>query len=329
MEEITLRNELTDFSPPFWMRPAMAQTILASRKFRKKAAQAVIDGSESHIFECGDGIRLKGSYTPSPQAKGLFIYLHGWEGSEISTYVLSSSRFIYEQDYSIFRLNFRDHGDTHHLNEGLFHSGMFDEILQGVKQAANLTPDIPVYIVGFSLGGNFALRIARVQNVDPIENLQHIFAISPVIDPVNSSDVVDQNRLIQKYFLKKWSTSLQKKQAAFPHLYDFSESLSQSNVTDMTELFLSKYSEFTSAHEYFSSYAIHPDDLKASSVRISMVMSSDDPVIEPNDMMALNISSCVTRIMLKYGGHNGFFQSLFGPTWYDDYISRTLKAEHS
>ncbi len=306
----------------------MVQTILASRKFRKKAAQSVIDASESHIFDCGDGIRLQGSYSPKDNAKGLFIYLHGWEGSEASTYVLSSSRFVFEQGYSVFRLNFRDHGDTHHLNEGLFHSAMFDEVFEGVKQAANLTPEIPVYIVGFSLGGNFALRIARVLNSEPIVNLQHIFAISPVIDPVNSSEVVDQNRLIQKYFLKKWSTSLRKKQAAFPDIYNFSEELSQTNVTDMTELFLSKYSDFGSTHDYFSSYAIHLDDLKTSKVRISMIMSRDDPVIKPEDMMTLNISPCVSRIMLKYGGHNGFFQSLYGPTWYDDYIAQTLKAEN-
>ena len=324
-----LDSTMHTFRPPFWMRPAMAQTILASRKFRRKAAGQITSGAVSEILDCGDGVRLKGSLTVHPKSKGLFFYFHGWEGSEDSTYVLSSARFAYERGYSIYRLNYRDHGDTHHLNEKLFHSARLAEVENALRQVADRFANQPVYLVGFSLGGNFALRVVRSCRETPISNLEHVFSISPVIDPVASGPVIDKSKLIQRYFHKKWTTSMAKKQAAFPGVYDFSDVLKEKTVMGMSDVFVKAYSEFPSANAYFDAYGIRENDLADTNVRTSIVMSKDDPVLRAEDVFKINLSSKVTRIMLDYGGHNGFFKSLHGPTWYDDYIGDCLEAEET
>lgn len=302
----------------------MAQTILASRKFRKKAAAHIVENAQSEILDCGAGVRLKGSLTQHPNSKGLFVYFHGWEGSEDSTYVLSSARFVYDLGYSVYRLNFRDHGDTHHLNKEMFHSARLAEVESAIRQVANRFRAIPVYLVGFSLGGNFALRIVRACKEAPIDNLTHVFSISPVIDPVASGPVVDENRFIQRYFHKKWMTSMEKKEAAFPGLYDFSEVRKARTIMEMSDIFVRTFSGFPSGTAYFDSYGIRKNDLADTNVRTSIIMSRDDPVLKADDVLKLNLSSQVTPIMLNYGGHNGFFQSLRGPTWYDGYIKETL-----
>jgi len=316
------------FTPPLWMRPTMVQTILASRRFRKKPALYIQQQAETMILQCSDGVRLKASYTPHPDSKGIFIIFHGWEGSQDSAYVLSSSRFVYEQGYSVFRLNYRDHGDTHALNEGLFNSFLFQEVWDGAAQGAALEPDKPAFLVGFSLGGNFALRVARTQKKTPVSNLAHIFAISPVIDPVASAPMVDQNILIKRYFYNKWTTSLKKKEAAFPGLYDFSPVYQHKTVMAMTDEFLKGWSDYKNRDDYFSSYGIRKDDLSDCEVRTSIIMGKDDPVLRADDLHDLNLSSCVSPIMLKYGGHNGFFGSVHGPTWYDEYIAEVLGKDH-
>jgi len=315
------------YLPPIWMRRPMAQTILASRKFRKKAALHIVQNSKAEILDCGNGIRLKGSVTHNSAPRGLFIFLHGWEGSENSTYVLSSSRNVFEQGFSVFRLNFRDHGDTHSLNKDLFHAQRFDEVFQAVEQISMNVGGLPVYLVGFSLGGNFGLRIARELESRPIGNLVHIFSISQVIDPLNSAPIIDQNFMIRKYFLDKWTTSLQKKQTAFPGEYDFSDLLGEKHVMTLTQRFLQRYSEFDSIEDYFNGYKIKDGDLSKTRQRISIIMAKDDPVLNAGDVLNLNLSPCVDLIMLKYGGHNGFFQSLHGPTWYDEYIA-SICGEH-
>jgi predicted alpha/beta-fold hydrolase len=231
---------------------------------------------------------------------------------------------MFGQGASVFRLNFRDHGDSHHLNEDIFLATRFDEVMDAAVQIAAREADRPVYIIGYSMGGNFALRIARTLKRQPIPNLAHIFSISPVIDPWPAAPLVDQGRLISRYFYKKLTTSLRKKQALFPDHYDFSELLAQKTVMGISERMLPKYSGYPDTESYFNGYKIAPNDLADCETPVSIIMSRDDPIIPAESVDALSLSLAVRDIRLDYGGHNGFFQSLSGPTWYDDYISSII-----
>ncbi len=308
------------FKPPLGLRNQLVQTVLASLKYRKRGPNPMVDAGQDVILACEDGVRLKGNYSPHAENKALVIFLHGWEGSQDSTYVVTAGRRLYEKGASIFRLNYRDHGDSHDLNEGLFYSTLFNEVFDAVKQAARRAGDAPVYIVGFSLGGNFALRIARSLRDLSIWNLKHIFAISPVVDPWGAAPLVDTNPLYQRYFLKKWTGSLRKKQALYPELYDFTEILSKRTVLGMTEKLLPAYSEFPDMKSYFDSYRVDKRDLENCPVPISLISAADDGMIPVKDLLDLKLNHNARRIIHPHGGHNGFFQSLKGPTWYDDYI---------
>jgi len=82
------------------------------------------------IIPTNNGVRLLASYSPFKEnkSKGTVMLLHGWEGSIGSAYILSAGRHLFENGYSVFRLNFRDHGNSHHLNEGLFYAALIDEV---------------------------------------------------------------------------------------------------------------------------------------------------------------------------------------------------------
>ncbi len=315
------------FTPPFLIRNQLIQTGLASLKFRKRGPNPMIDAGEDIILNCEGGVRLKGNYSPHPENKALVILLHGWEGSQDSTYVVTAGRRVYARGASVFRLNYRDHGDSHALNEGLFYSTLFNEVFDAVKQAASRAEGAPVYICGFSLGGNFSLRIARSLRDLSIQNLRHIFAISPVVDPWGAAPAVDANRLYQRYFLKKWTTSLRKKQAIFPHLYDFDEMLEESTVLGMTAKLLPKYSEYPDMKSYFDAYRVDAHDLEHCPVPVSLVTAADDEIIPVENSLGLKLNHNARRIIHAHGGHNGFFQSLTGPTWYDDYIEQVMKQD--
>lgn len=309
------------FNPPFWMQSSLVQTALASFKYRKRGKNPMLDVAVPKLLHCEDGVRLRGSYSRHPQNEALVVFLHGWEGSQDSTYVVTCGRHMYNQGASVFRLNYRDHGDTHDLNEGIFLSTHFNEVFDAVKQAAELADGAPVYIVGFSLGGNFALRIARSLRDLSIKNLKHIFAISPVVDPWAAAPLVDVNPLYRRYFLKKWAASLRKKQAAFPHLYDFEDMLKTNRVLAITERIMPLYSEHATMEAYFNAYRVDPHDLKTCPVPVSIISAADDGIIPTEDILKLELNHNAHRIIHDNGGHNGFFQSLTGPTWYDDYVS--------
>ncbi|MBV8157260.1 MAG: alpha/beta fold hydrolase, partial [Dyella sp.] len=150
-----------DFLPPWPLRSGHVQTMLSSSGVRRvllpNAAQAVLDGAEQVTVNGGDGVRLTGAYTAQKtqaRPRGLAVLFHGWEGSVDSTYVLQTGSRLLADGWDIFRLNFRDHGDSHHLNEALFHSCRIDEVVHALVDIAQRYPTRPMALAGFSLGGN-------------------------------------------------------------------------------------------------------------------------------------------------------------------------------
>ena len=174
------------YQPPWYLRSGRIQTILASSRFRAWGQNPVLDAAREVIIETADGVRLQGYHSPqeASDGRGLVILLHGWEGSVDSTYIACASKALFRRGYDIFRLNFRDHGSSHHLNQGIFYAILIEEVFQAIQQISGNEEHKAVFLVGFSLGGNFALRIAGKMQHHTIENLQHVVAISPVLDPI-------------------------------------------------------------------------------------------------------------------------------------------------
>jgi len=310
-------NEI--FNPPFYLRSTSAQTLLAGSGIRKMGKNPMLEAAKEVILNPMDDIRLQGFFSKQLnwQAKGLVMLLHGWEGSVNSGYILSTGRFLYNHRYDVFRLNYRDHGDTHHLNPGLFYAVLLEEVFKAVQQVSEYDSELPFYLVGFSMGGNFALRIVRKCVENPIRNLSHVISISPVLDPEKSTYAIDDVALLRGYFLKKWQRSLQKKQACFPNLYDFSEVLSLDTITAMTDRMLERYSDYETASDYFSHYAVLNDALIDVSVPTTIITAQDDPIIPVEDFYDLKLNSLANLIIHRYGGHNGFLETISGRAWYE------------
>lgn len=307
------------FEPAPWLKNAHVQTILASSRVRALGKNPMVEASQKRILDAGDGVRLLGFHSPHPgrQAKGLVILLHGWEGSVDSTYMLRTGRTLYRHGYDVFRLNYRDHGDSHQLNEGLFYAILLEEVFQSVKKAAQLAEGGSVFLAGFSLGGNFALRIARRSLQEPIENLRHIVTISPLLDPDKATDRIDRNPLLRSYFVKKWRRSLTKKQLLFPHLYDFSGLFSHKTIRGLTDVLLAQYSDYGSTKEYFKGYTICGGALKDIRIPTTLITSEDDPIIPAEDFYRLDTEPRTNLAIQRYGGHNGFIGGVSLKSWYE------------
>ena len=141
------------------------QSTLTQAPWRRRrvlaGARRLLATAKAEIVDCGDGVRLQGFLSaPERPARGTVVLLHGWEGSADSNYILSAGSALLAAGFAVFRLNLRDHGDTKELNEGLFHSCRIDEVFNAVASVRDRHAAGRFAIVGQSLGGNFALRIA-------------------------------------------------------------------------------------------------------------------------------------------------------------------------
>ncbi len=315
------------FIPPRHLRGAYVQTVLASARVRAMGPNPMLRVSRELILDAGGGVRLQGFLSPHPSPTGFVVLLHGWEGSASSTYILHSGRYFHVQGFSVFRLNLRDHGDTHHLNEGIFRAIMLDEVFNALDAACGLAGGLPCHLMGFSLGGNYALRIARRCEERPIRGLRHIVSVSPAIDPSRATDAIDASPLLRFYFLRKWRRSLRRKQELFPHVYDFRDVMTRPTLRSLTDALFEKYPIGYDTEGYFRAYAIGTEDLARVHTSTTIVTARDDPAIPSDDFSKLRLGPGVQLIMHEYGGHNGFLEGVFAPTWYERAACRIFDRE--
>ncbi len=315
------------FVPPFYLKNRTLQSILASSKLRTLRKDRMRKVATEQILDVGDGIRLQGFYSKNggPE-KGLVILIHGWEGSTESAYIVSTGRYLFEAGYDVFRLNLRDHGDSHYLNEGLFFGTLLEESFNGVKAVADQHEQKSVFLIGFSMGGNFAIRMAHHCNKTPIPNLKHIFCINPPLDPMQATLNIDTNPLMKKYFIKKWRRSLTKNLHLYPEQYDFSEAFAVDNCWEMTELLLNQYSDYRDPEVYFSEYKLKDGYLDQIELPLTIITAEDDPIISAEDFRKCELSDSVELAIQPYGGHCGYIEDLKFTAWYWRFIHETLSG---
>ena len=323
-----------DFNPPAWLRNRHLQSIVPSLPLRRpqvvRRCRGLIEASTAEVIDCGDEVRLLAhratqSAIGRPAARRLVVMLHGWEGSSDSLYVLTLGQQLLERGYDVVRLNLRDHGDSHHLNPGIFHSCRIAEVVGAVQRLQALSPQQRLSLVGFSLGGNFCLRVgarARAAGLD----LEQIVAVCPVLDPEHTLTRLENGwTLYRRYFIWKWHRSLRRKQAAWPQLYDLSEALRLDTLTAMTEHLVCRYGGFPSLREYLHGYAIVGDVLATLAPPARIISAADDPIIPVDDLARLARPAALRITCTSLGGHCGFFEGGQGSTWLEREVLGTLQ----
>ncbi|UPG94647.1 YheT family hydrolase [Luteibacter aegosomatissinici] len=323
-----------DFHPPWPLRSGHIQTMLSSSGIRRwllpKRAHQVQEEAREVLVDVGHGDRLSGRYTAQTtggESRGLAILFHGWEGSVDSTYVLQTGSRLLEDGWDIFRLNFRDHGDSHGLNEALFHSCRIDEVVVALGEICRMFPARAVGLAGFSLGGNFALRAAMLATREAVP-LDYVCAICPIIDPAEGLFSLESDApwIYQAYFMRKWRRSLRQKQQAFPQQTYFELDELNQNMRDLTRSLVLRHTDFGSLESYLDGYSVAGDRLKGLHIPATILTSRDDPVIPVAAFDQLDLPANVELDIAHYGGHCGFIRDFGMTSFTDDYIAARFDA---
>jgi predicted alpha/beta-fold hydrolase len=325
------------FRPPAWLRNAHLQSILPSlpplNQLAVRRARAVLAGAEEWLLDCGEGARLQAWHTPAPTSaagKGgrLALLLHGWEGSADSAYVLSLAAELLRHGYAIVRLNLRDHGDTHHLNPELFHSCRLPEVVGAVQAIAARARPRRLYLAGFSLGGNFLLRVAASGRAPP--ELVDVVAVSPVLEPARTLDAMEFGiPVYERYFVRKWLKSLRLKERHWPGRYDMGATITERTLRGMTAALVDRHTEYPTLAEYLSGYAITGARLATLAASARLLTAADDPIIPADDLQHLAPSPQLTVVRTRHGGHCGFIDRLGRPSWADRFVVETFEASEA
>ena len=320
-----------DYQPPKWLHNPHLQSVLSSSGLRRRRGLRALNAtgavSTEHIFDGGDGVRLQGwhSAVPGRAGRGLALLLHGWEGSAESSYMRLTAARLREAGFEVVRLNFRDHGDTHHLNQEIFHSNRLDEVVNAAGDVARRFPNRPFVDAGYSLGGNFVLRLAlRAPQVGL--PLLRVASVCPVLDPSASLMGMEEGLpLYHWYFQRKWRHSLERKRELFPERHNYDDEVLAKSVRELTRWMVERDTDFGTIDAYFEGYSIAGARLAQLAVPADILMAEDDPVIPFADFQAWQLPVSARLETARWGGHCGFIENAacdgFGERWVADRLA--------
>ena len=327
-------TQLRDFAPARWLRNRHFQSIYPSLPlqglFVRRRAAGLRAASTEQLLECGDGVRLQAFHAAPPKPDGrLVVLLHGWEGSADAHYMLSLGQDLLDAGVEVVRLNLRDHGDTHHLNSGIFHSCLLPEVSGAVHAIARQYPGRQLWLVGFSLGGNFMLRVASLPEAATL-GLAGVVAVSPVLDPDRTLQALERGLpLYRRYFVWKWSRSLLRKQALWPKHYDFRALLRLADLRRMTDELVLRHTEFDHLSKYLAGYTITGQRLATLAAPAVILTATDDPIIPVEDLRHLAQGPSLGVHVTAHGGHTGFLERLGQASWANAFVLATLARKGS
>jgi predicted alpha/beta-fold hydrolase len=289
----------------------------ARRRWLRGHASPLIAAARPEVLDCGGGVRLLGYLSEAPDARGLVVLLHGWEGSAEANYVLSVGGLLFASGFSVFRLNFRDHGGTFELNDGLFHSCRIAEVVGALAAVTRDYAAPRTFVVGHSLGGQFAVRAAALAPQAGV-HVDRVIAVCPVLRPQSTMRALEDGWWVyREYFLRRWRRSLLAKAACFPQLYDFGDLRRFQTLTATTAFFVAKYTEFADLDAYLEGYAVTGEVLRHLTVPTRVILAADDPVIPIADLADVAASPSLAAEVVAHGGHCAFIEDYRLRSWVD------------
>jgi hypothetical protein len=335
LNDLVARAPEREFQPPRWLANPHVQSVVPSLPFRRPGVawrcRRLRAASQPLLLDCGEGVRLLAHHATRerlghPAATRVAVLLHGWEGSSESLYILSLGQYLLDRGFDVVRLNLRDHGGSHHLNPEIFHSCRIREVVGAVRRIQDLNPGRGLNLVGFSLGGNFFLRVAARAREAGLE-LEQVIAVCPVVDPGHTMQRLEAGRaMYRRYFVWKWHKSLRQKQAAWPKLYDLTEVQALGTLTAMTEHLVRRYGGYPSLAEYLRGYAIVGDALADICHPTRIITAADDPIISVDDFERIARPAALRLTRTVLGGHCGYYDARRGSTWIEREIFATLSG---
>jgi predicted alpha/beta-fold hydrolase len=236
------------------------------------------------------------------------IAIHGLEGSIESQYVMGVSEKALASGFNVVRMNMRNCGDSLHLSETLYHSGLSGDVIAVVKELKEADQLNNIFIAGFSMGGNLALKAASELEEEARGYLQGVCAVSPSIDLPSCMKELERgfNKLYEKRFLRRLKKKVKKKNKLMPGLLDVKSLRKIKGMRDFDNTYTAPFGGFENAENYYIQASSLPfvDLIRVPTL---IITAQDDPFIPYRSFLSPKLKTpYITLLAPPHGGHVGF-----------------------
>jgi predicted alpha/beta-fold hydrolase len=296
---------MTDFRPlPFLGNPHV-QTLLGALLPGPRFLHATREQTVN--LPDGDQLLLHDSIPAGWREGGrIALLIHGLGGCHRSAHVQRLARLLTGRHVRVVRIDLRGVGRGMALARRPYHGGLSADVRAALAAMHQWSPRSPLVVVGLSLGGNLALKLAGEAANDPVPGLERVVALSPPIDFARCAALLAQprNRLYERYYLRHLLAQLRQRERFFPGVppVAFPHRMTMRLFDD---LFTAPTWGFTGADDYYRQASSLPL-LKRIAIPSLVLTARDDPFIAVRPFEELPRVSSLRVAILDRGGHVGF-----------------------
>jgi predicted alpha/beta-fold hydrolase len=250
------------------------------------------------------------------------MMIHGLEGSSVSGYLRSLSHELLDAGYAIHRFNMRSCGGSEHLSSSNYHAGQTSDALAVLREIRSEWSG-PLFLAGFSLGGNVSLKMAGELGPEAAEFLDGVCAVSTPIDLSACSDALEQPRnfIYENRFLKYLAARIRRRNLQYPDLYDVGPLERVRTIRQFDDTYTAKLFGFGTAANYFATQSSN-QFLEAIRIPTLLIQAKDDPLIpfRVYSHPAIAANPNIRLLATNGGGHVGFIARSQPRFWIDPVI---------
>jgi uncharacterized protein len=251
---------------------------------------------------------------PAVAPVGQVVLLHGLEGSGEAGYIQSIAWDLLNAGFTAHRFNMRTCGGTAHLSRTLYHGGLTSDLRTFLQLLDGERSGLPVFLIGFSLGGNLVLKLAG--ELGDTELIQGVCAVSTPIDLAAGVRRVGKrdNRLYERRFLKHMRQRL-----FATGRYTRAELEAARTIYEIDNKITAPSFGFEGADHYYATQSAQAF-LDRIRVPTLLIQAKDDTFI-PFEMFehpAIASNPFLRLIATEHGGHLGFLSRRGARFWLDE-----------
>jgi predicted alpha/beta-fold hydrolase len=311
----TLSNWLAGFTPRRGLANGHAQTIIGD--VYPRPAFRLASTTDEVVVDTRDNSRVlcHCHWQPVQDAASRLtvVLVHGLEGSSDSHYIQGITTRAWAAGWNVVRMNMRNCGGTDSLTPTLYHSGLSGDVGAVVDHYAQQKGLERVALIGYSMGGNLALKLAGEWGART--PLCAVATVCPAIDLAVSSDALHtpRNRFYEWHFLRRLLRRYKTKAALFPNIYSIADLGSIRSLREFDDKIVARYCDFKDSTDYYYRAAA-ARVLDGIAVPTLVLRALDDPFIrltqETRETLLANRN--ITLAETQHGGHCAFLSTAKG-----------------
>lgn len=296
------------FVPRRWLGHGHVMTVFAWARRRDFPG---LPDPDVRLIRVADDTQVRADcYWQADRAgRPTLVALHGLEGSSTVHYMRGLAHKAWRRGWNAVLLNQRNCGGTEHLTPTLYHSGLTGDP-RAVMRSLAASDGLDAFgVVGYSLGGNLAVKLASELADAPDVPVRGVVAVCPTIDLSRCVAAIERRSNLPYHynFVRNLKSRMRRKVAAWPGSFDLAPLDRVWTIRGFDDAYTAPSHGFGNATTYYR----HASALRVvGRIRVPtlLVAAEDDPFV-PADQFAdpaIVANPFVQTIVSRHGGHCAF-----------------------